>query len=280
MSSLQKPLRSSSAPLGWTRRNGKDKQLIKRPAVIGEPRSLSRSPLDPVVGACDLPSVVRKTQSTMRPAEVVDGAHQPHPRLKRRLLTHHRPATPAHQRSQPGAKGGLQPLDIRGVDHRLLSALGGPQPLSHLSLRTAHDAPENSNHPPLGVAFDGLSDHDSFRQKESRTAALSGAKWLTQYLQRLLGVSCQPICAKQKGLESATGTHAFEQRANQRAITLQLNHPAESQPTCNRDRRSQPHYPSHNPHPQLISLDLCQKHPSGLHDVGLIRLGGHLKIVG
>lgn len=105
MSTLQQPPRSSSASLGWTRRNAKDKQLIKRPAVIGESRGLSWGPLDPVLGARNHPSVVRKTQAAMRPAEVVDGAHQPHPRLKRRLLRH-RP-TPSHHRSQPGAKDGL-----------------------------------------------------------------------------------------------------------------------------------------------------------------------------
>jgi hypothetical protein len=157
MSSLQQPLRSSSAPLGWTGRNSKDKQLIKRPAVVGESRGLSRSTLDPVVGACNHPSFVRKTQATMHPTEVVDGAHQPHPRLKRDLLRRRRP-TPAHQRSQPGAKGGLQALYVGGVDHRGGGALGGPQPLSHLGLRAAHDTPENSNHPPPGVAFDGLSE--------------------------------------------------------------------------------------------------------------------------
>lgn len=74
MSTLQQPPRSSSASLGWTRRNAKDKQLIKRPAVIGESHGLSWGPLDPVMGARNHPSVVRKTQAAMRPAEVVDGA--------------------------------------------------------------------------------------------------------------------------------------------------------------------------------------------------------------
>lgn len=60
MSTLQQPPRSSSTSLGWTRRNAKDKQLIKRPAVIGESRGLSWGPLDPVVGARNHPSVVRK----------------------------------------------------------------------------------------------------------------------------------------------------------------------------------------------------------------------------
>src|SRR5215204_166677 len=113
----------------------------------------------------------------------------------------------------------------------------------------------------------GLGDHEAFRQKESRTPYLAGAKRLAKDLERLLRVTGQPIGAKQEGLESATGAHTFEQLADQGAVAPYLHYAAEPQPATNRKRRGQPHDPTDDPHPQLVGLDLRQEHPSGLHDV-------------
>jgi hypothetical protein len=135
MSSLQQPSRSSPAPLGYGGRgNGEAQQFVYRPAVIGEPRSLSRGSFDPspVLGGV----ASYQPQRAMRSAEVVDRPDQPHARLQRRSLTRRR-TSPAHQRSQPRAKGGLQPLDIRGVDYRGGGALSRPQAGCHLGLHTS-----------------------------------------------------------------------------------------------------------------------------------------------
>src|SRR5215207_7828856 len=210
MSGLQQPLRASPTPLGWGRRHRKAKQLTKRPVVISEPRSLGRCPFDP----SPLPgSATPEAQRAMHPAEVVYGANQPHPCLQGRPLTRRRPR-PAHQRSQPGAKGGLKSLDVGGVDDRGGGALGRPQPGSHFSFRTAHDAPNHPGYPSPSVALDRLGYHEAFRQKKPRTTSLAGANRRAKHLERLLRVSCQPISAKQKDIESAAGAHTFEERTN------------------------------------------------------------------
>src|SRR5918912_766858 len=106
MSSLQQPPRSSPAPLGGTRRNGKAQQLVKRPAVIGESRSLGRSSFDPSPLVGD--AIPYQPQRAMPTAEVVARPYKPHARLKRTPPTSRR-SSPAHQRSKPRSEGGLKP---------------------------------------------------------------------------------------------------------------------------------------------------------------------------
>ena len=265
MSSLQQPSRSSPAPLGWSRRDGKDEQLVKRPTMIGESRVLSRSSFDPspLPGA----AIPRQPYRAMPTAEVVGRPDQPHARLKRPPLTSRRPG-PSRQRGQPGAQGGLKPLDVGGVDHRAFASLRTDQTsIDRLFSATHYYTPKNPDHPSPSVALDRLGDHEAFWQKESWTTSLAGAKRLAKDLERLLRVTGQPIGAKQKGLESATGAHAFEQRANQSAVAPYPQYAAEPQPASNRKRRGQPHHPTDDPHQQLIGLDLRQEHPSSLHDV-------------
>src|SRR5215211_8161804 len=202
----------------------------------------------------------------MPTAEVVGRPDQPHARLQRPPATSRRPGPPG-QRRQPGAERSLKSLDVGGVDHRAFAPLRAQEPSLDRLFSAAHYAPKNPDHPSPSVALDRLGDHEAFWQKESRTPSLAGAKRLAKDLERLLRVTGQPIGAKQKGLESATGAHTFEQRANQPAVAPYLHYAAEPQPASNRKRRGQPHHPTDDPHPQLIGLDLRQEHPSSLHDV-------------
>src|SRR5215218_4993030 len=202
----------------------------------------------------------------MPTAEVVGRPDQPHARLQRPPARSRRPG-PSRQRGQPGAQGGLKPLDVGGVDHRAFAPLRTDETSLDRLFSAAHYTPKNPDHPSPSVALDRLGDHEAFWQKESRTPSLAGAKRLAKHLERLLRVTGQPIGAKQKGLESATGAHTFEQRANQPAVAPYLHYAAEPQPATNRKRRGQPHDPTDDPHPQLVGLDLRQEHPSGLHDV-------------
>src|SRR5215212_1477280 len=203
----------------------------------------------------------------MPTAEVVGRPDQPHARLQRPPVTSRRPG-PSRQRGQPRTQGGLKPLDVGGVDHRAFAPLRTDEPsLDRLFSAAHYYTPKNPDHPSPSVALDRLGDHEAFWQKESRTSYLAGAKRLAKHLERLLRVTGQPVGAKQKGLESATGAHAFEQRANQGAVAPYLQYAVEPQPASNRKRRGQPHDPTDDPHPQLIGLDLRQEHPSSLHDV-------------
>ena len=264
MSSLQQPSRSSTAPLGYSSRgNGEAQQFVKRPALIGEPRRLSRGSLDPSPLASATP---RQPQRAMRLAEVVDRSDQPHARLQRSLLSRCRTRF-ARQRDKARAEGGLKPLDIRGVDDRRSATLRVVEPGRNRFLRANYDTPDHLDYPSPGVALDGLGDHEALRQEESGTPSLSGVLGLAQHAQSLLGVTRKPIGAKQQGLERPAGTYTFEQRANQLTITSYLHHSAQPQPTTNRDRRCQPHYAADDADTQLVSLHLREKHSSGLHQM-------------
>src|SRR5215204_5612436 len=107
---LQQPLRLSPTPSGhfggWHR---KRQQLLHRPTMICKPCCHRRGAL--------------LSKRAMRPQEVVATANQPHPRFYRTVLVCSG-AGPTHQRSQPGPEGGLQALDVSGVDQRQHRSLG------------------------------------------------------------------------------------------------------------------------------------------------------------
>src|SRR5215208_118781 len=65
------------------------------------------------------------SETSMYPQEVVATAHQPHPPLKRALFVRSSSGA-TYQRSQPGPEGGLQTLDVGGVDQRSYRTLWVP----------------------------------------------------------------------------------------------------------------------------------------------------------
>src|SRR5215210_578127 len=132
----------------------------------------------------------------MPTAEVVGRPYKPHARRKRPPVTSRRPGSPP-QRGQPGAQSGLKPLDVGGVDHRAFAPLRTDEPSLDRLFGAAHyHTPKNPDHPSPSVALDRLGDHEAFRQKESRTPYLAGAKRLAKHLERLLRVTGQPVGAK------------------------------------------------------------------------------------
>jgi hypothetical protein len=257
MSSLRQPSRSPPGPLGWSRRNTKAQQFVKRPASIGEFRSLGRSSFDP---SPPIAALTVEPERAVRLAEVVYGAHQPHPRLKRHPPTCRR-ARFARKRDEPGAERGLKPLDVGGVDHRASTALRRARASPHRPLRTADDAPDHPGHSSPSVSLGRSGDHEALRQKESGVPSLAGAKRLVKHLQRLLGVARKPIGAKQKALECSTCAHA-KQLPDQGALAPYLHHAPQPALTTRAHRPGQPKHPSHNPHAQLIGLNLPLAHLS------------------
>ena len=231
--------------------------------MISEPCGLSGGSLDPSPLGDAIPS---QPQGAMPTAEVVNRPYKPHARLKRTPLTSRRPSPPG-QRRQPGAEGGLKSLDVGCVDHRAFTSLCRGQPGVHRRLRTAHDAPKDPDHSSPSVALDRLGDHEALRQKESWTTPLAGAKRLAQHAQSLLRVARKSVSAKQQALKCSTSTHTSKERPDQVSVALYSHHAAEPQPATNRDRRGQPHHATDDPYPQLIGLNLRQRHSSGLDDV-------------
>src|SRR5215213_9730459 len=145
----------------------------------------------------------------MCPKEVVATAHQPHPPLKRALLVRSGSGA-TYQRSQLGPEGGLQTLDVGGVDQRLYRTLGTDHPRDHLCLSAHDDTPENLHHPSALVALYDLGDHYISGQYQPRTANLASRKRLPKNVQSLAGVAGEPIGYQQNPLYEATGAHPDE----------------------------------------------------------------------
>jgi hypothetical protein len=85
---------------------------------------------------------------------------------------------------------------------------------------------------------------------------------------KLLGIGGQPIGAKQKGVESATGAHAKQEPSDQGAVTPRLYHPAQPKTARNsRKRRGRPRNAADDVDAQFVGVHSRQEHPSsGLED--------------
>src|SRR5215207_5236808 len=157
--------------------------------MIGKPRRHRRSALS--------------SKASMCPQEVVATAYQPHTRLQRRLFVCPS-ASPAYQRRQPGSEGGVQPLDVGGVDQRPYRALGTYHPRDHLRLSARNDVADYFHHPPTLVALYDPGNHYPSGQHQPRTANLAGAKRLSEKLQSLAFVAGEPDGHQQDPLLGAT----------------------------------------------------------------------------
>ena len=93
---------------------------------------------------------LRLGEGIMRRTEVVHGPNQIHPQMQHALAANAVAGAP-HQAGQTGAEGGIEPLDVRGVQ--------GPAPLRHL--QQLHQVLQTANHlhhtPPF-VGLDHLAD--------------------------------------------------------------------------------------------------------------------------
>jgi hypothetical protein len=162
----------------------------------------------------------------------------------------------AHKRDEPRAERGLKPLDVGGgVVHRAFTALGRARSSPQRLLGSADDAPDHPGHSSPSVSLERLGDHEALRHKESGAPSLAGAKRLAKHLQRLLGIARKPIGGKQKALQCSTSAHA-KQAPDQGALAPYLHHAPQPEPTARAHRPGQPKHPSHNPHTQLIGLNL------------------------
>src|SRR5215208_1378051 len=156
-------------------------------------------------------------ETSMYPHEVVAAAHQPHPPLKRAPLMRSGSGA-TYQRGQPRPEGGLQTLDVGGVDQRSYRTLGPDHPRDHLCL-SAHDhTPEDLHHPSALVALYELGDHHPCGQYQPRTANLASMNRLPENVQSLAGIAGEPIGYQQNPLYGATGAHPDEQTLDQKAV--------------------------------------------------------------
>src|SRR5687768_1205675 len=128
----------------------------------------------------------------MPTAEVVSRPYKPHARLKRPPLTSRRPGPP-RQRGQPGAQGGLKPLDVGSVDHRAFASLRTDQTsIDRLFSATHYYTPKNPDHPSPSVALDRLGDHEAFWQRSRGRPRLPVRSGLLKTLSACLGSAASP----------------------------------------------------------------------------------------
>ena len=103
--------------------------------------------------------------------EVVAASHQPHPGTHQHLRMGDRPPAPG-QATQPTAEGGIQPLDIRSVDHR--SRARGRQHPQDARARSMHHALRHARDVMLGRVFDDLGQLEACRQHQAWATPPSG----------------------------------------------------------------------------------------------------------
>lgn len=112
-----------------------------------------------------------QAEAVVGPAPVVATPDQPHAGLERRERVGER-ATATHQRGQVAAEGGIQPLDVAGVD-----AGAGPGRVEHRADGlgcAAHDPLADADDVALGIALDDLPDQQAWLDDEAWTAATAG----------------------------------------------------------------------------------------------------------
>ena len=155
--------------------------------------------------------------------KVIATTHQPHPTLQRELFVRSS-AGLAHQRSQTGAEGSLQALDVGGIDQRSYRTLGTDHARDHLCLSAPNDTPEDFHHPPTPVALYDSGDHDFCGQHQPRTANLAAMKRFPEDLQSLRCVACQPVSYQQDLLYGATAAHPDQQPSDQLPVAVSADH--------------------------------------------------------
>src|SRR5438270_2237868 len=210
-------------------------QFADTPTMIGNRRGHRRCTLKPFVPA----NQSWPSQTLMFAAEVIDGAHQIHPRLKGFALLGQCPTAPRQTR-QALPKSRIQPLDEGRVDDA--SALAADNHSLDVGGFALHDAPLNAADTPLLVLFDHLRDEKARPSPQPRSAWLMRRQRLAKHLADRTDVSFQAIRAKQQAQRQSRCTSAdfFNQRDDQGTITARRDCPTQPQPGADHHRHGHP----------------------------------------
>ena len=120
-------------------------------------------------------------QAVVGPAEVVGGADEPHAGGEGGLGASDRPA-PSGERREVGAEGGVEPLDVGGVDDGA-GGRGGQDRLD-AGQGAVQDPARDPDDAPLGGVLDDLGELEPIRQNEPRTPAAPGVDRLAEDLRK------------------------------------------------------------------------------------------------
>jgi len=138
-------------------------QLAQAVRAVGQPGGHRRRALQPALARADSP----QAQRLVRPAVVVGQPEQVQPALdERHALGRRAPA--AHQRGEAFAQGGVEPLDVGGVDGH--AAVAGSQRCGDGSLRP-HDDAAHDPLAPLQPGLDHLGQREALRPHQRRSPA-------------------------------------------------------------------------------------------------------------
>src|SRR4051794_35985744 len=177
--------------------------------MIGEPGRDGWGALEPLprnmVGS-------EQTQAVVGPAEVVGGPDEPHPGGEGRLGARDGSSASGEGR-EVGAEGGIEPLDVGGVDNRP----GGRRREDGLdaSQGAAHDPAGDADEVPPGGVLDDLGELEPVRQDQPWTTAPSSADRLAEALQERGDVTGETVDADQDGRGRRTGPDPLDQRGDQ-----------------------------------------------------------------
>ena len=234
---------------------------MQRPAMVGEPGRHGWRPEEPlprrVVGS-------ELAQAVVRPAEVVGGADQPHAGGEGRRRVGDRPP-PAGQWHEVGAEGGVEPLDVGGVD----DGAGGGRGQDRLDAvqGATHDPARDPDDVPLGGVLDDLGELEPVRQDQARTPAPPGADRLPEGFQEGGDVAGQAVDADQGSRGRRAGSDSLDQPGDQGQVPLTADHPTQPQPRWHRQGQGHPDLGANLFHPQLVRLDVLEVELPLFHQV-------------
>ena len=156
-------------------------------------------------------------QAVVGPAEVVGGADQPHAGDEGRLGASDRPA-PSGERREVGAEGGVEALDVGGVD----DGAGGGRRQDRLDAGqgAANDPAGDADDVPLGRVLDDLGELEPVGQDQPRTTAPPGEIGWRKTFEEGGDVAGQAVDADQDGRGRRAGPDPLDQPGDQGQITL------------------------------------------------------------
>lgn len=216
-----------------------------------------------------------RVQSGVSGTKVVDHTHPEHGGFDLRCHAG-RTTRATTQGRQPGAKAGVQPLDVGGVEPA--------QPdLRHVhnrlgSLYAAVHRPTLDRHQPAsGIAFDDLHDVHVRPADQPRLATLARAARIAKDVSDHGHIRREAIHSEQQRLsQPSSGAHLHQDAPNQAVVAAWRNHaPDEQAREYTHRRRHPPPLPALPLHIRLVGLhlsqfDLAVTHDGYLHPLGMV----------
>jgi len=221
--------------------------------MVRDARGDCRCPTEPAAPA--VRQIERQAQALVIRAEVVHRAHQIHRVMQGGGLAGQRSA-PTDQGCDMGAKGGIQALDVSGIDQP--TALGGVQQGFDLHLGTLYDATRHSHYMVVRILLDHLGYVDAVPRSQWRTSSLPSVDRFSEHVPDGAYICCTPIDTEQQRTTQSAMANLLHQSDDQLHIASCAEHTPQPQACLHLDRHGHPQNAALGLGPDLVRLHLPQ----------------------